>query len=53
MGFIFVALGGAAGGYIISLIPTRTDFPVLTLITNITGAILIGFIAGIVSGGMK
>lgn len=53
MDFIFVAFGGAAGAigrYIISLIPIRTDFPVLTLITNITGAILIGFITGIVSG---
>ena len=52
MDFIFVALGGAAGAigrYIISLIPIRTDFPVLTLITNIAGAVLIGFIAGIAS----
>lgn len=52
MSFIFVALGGAIGAigrYIISLIPIRTDFPVLTLLTNITGAILIGFIVGIAS----
>ena len=52
MGFIFVALGGAIGAvgrYIISLIPIKTHFPVLTLITNIIGAILIGFIVGIVS----
>ena len=52
MRFIFVALGGAVGAmgrYAISLIPTKTGFPVLTLITNIAGAILIGFIVGIVN----
>ena len=52
MSFIFVALGGAIGAvgrYIISLIPIKTNFPILTLITNIIGAILIGFIVGIVS----
>ena len=52
MNFLFVALGGALGAigrYAISLIPVKTDFPVLTLITNILGAILIGFIVGIVS----
>lgn len=50
MNFLFVALGGAigaAGRYTISLIPVKTQFPVLTLITNIIGALLIGFIAGI------
>ena len=52
MSFLFVALGGALGAigrYAISLIPIKTDFPILTLITNILGAILIGFIVGIVS----
>ena len=52
MSFLFVALGGALGAigrYAISLIPIKTDFPILTLITNIIGAILIGFIVGIVS----
>ena len=52
MGFLFVALGGAIGAvgrYAISLIPIKTGFPVLTLITNILGAVLIGFIVGIVS----
>ena len=52
MNFLFVALGGALGAigrYAISLIPVKTDFPILTLITNILGAILIGFIVGIVS----
>ena len=50
MGFLFVALGGAAGAmgrYAISLLPVRTGFPVLTLLTNIIGAVLIGFIAGL------
>ena len=49
MNFVYVALGGAVGAlgrYAISLIPTKTAFPVLTLITNIIGAILIGFIVG-------
>lgn len=53
MDFIFVALGGAVGAmarYAISLIPLKTEFPFLTLITNVIGAILIGFIAGITSG---
>lgn len=51
MGFLFVALGGAAGAvgrYAISLIPVKTEFPLLTLLTNIIGAALIGFIVGIV-----
>ena len=41
MSFLFVALGGALGAvarYAISLIPVKTGFPVLTLITNIIGA---------------
>ena len=49
MNFIFVALGGALGAclrYSISMIPFRGSFPVLTLITNILGALIIGFIAG-------
>ena len=52
MGFLFVALGGALGSmgrYAISLLPFKTGFPILTLLTNIIGAVLIGFIAGIVS----
>ncbi len=52
MNFVFVALGGALGAvgrYAVSLVPVKTDFPFLTLITNIIGAVLIGFISGIVS----
>ena len=52
MGFLFVALGGAVGAmarYAISIIPVKTGFPLPTLITNIAGAILIGFIVGFTS----
>jgi CrcB protein len=51
MNFLYVALGGAIGAlgrYAISLIPTKTEFPILTLITNLIGAILIGFIVGFI-----
>ena len=50
MNFICVALGGALGAigrYSISLIPIKSELPFLTLITNILGAMLIGFIVGI------
>ena len=50
MTFIFVALDGAVGAcarYAISLIPVKSQFPILTLITNLLGALLIGFIVGI------
>lgn len=52
MGFLFVALGGAVGAvgrYALSLIPVRMGFPFITLITNILGAVAIGFIAGLLS----
>ena len=52
MNFVFVGLGGALGAvgrYAISMIPIKTEFPFLTLITNILGAVLIGFISGMVS----
>ena len=52
MSFLFVAFGGAVGAmarYAISLIPVKTGFPIFTLITNIVGAILIGFIVGFTS----
>lgn len=50
MNFLVVALGGAIGSifrYVISLIPIKTTFPFLTLVTNVLGAIFIGFIVGI------
>ena len=40
---------GAVARYAISLIPVKTGFPVLTFITNIPGAVLIGFIVGVTS----
>lgn len=52
MGFIFVGLGGAVGAmlrYAISLIPYKGGFPLLTFVTNILGALLIGFIVGYAS----
>ncbi len=52
MNFLFVALGGALGAvarYAISMIPVKSDFPILTLITNVAGAVLIGFIVGVTS----
>lgn len=48
MDFILVMAGGACGSlcrYLISLIPFRTSFPILTLLTNFVGAVVIGFIA--------
>ena len=52
MNFLFVALGGALGAearYAISLIPVKTGFPILTFITNVIGAVLIGFVVGVTS----
>jgi CrcB protein len=51
MQFLYVALGGAVGAlgrYFISLMPVKTQFPIMTLLTNIMGAMLIGFVVGIV-----
>ena len=48
--FVIVGLGGALGSmlrYLISLIPVNNTFPFLTLITNLLGALLIGFIVGL------
>lgn len=52
MSFLFVGLGGAAGAmlrYAISLIPYKGGFPLLTFLTNIFGALIIGFIVGCAS----
>ena len=52
MGFLFVGLGGAVGAmlrYAISLIPYKCGFPLLTFVTNILGALIIGFIVGYAS----
>lgn len=47
-----VGLGGALGAiarYLVSLIPVKADFPLLTLLTNLLGAVLIGFLTGLLS----
>lgn len=49
MNFLFVALGGALGAvcrYGLSLITVKIDFPLMTFITNLLGAFLIGLIVG-------
>lgn len=53
MNIIAVALGGALGAtgrYAISMLPVKMTFPVLTLVTNVIGAVVIGFVVGIASG---
>ena len=50
LNFLCVGLGGAAGAmlrYAISLIPSRTTFPILTLVTNALGALLIGIVVAL------
>lgn len=45
--FLFVALGGAVGAmarYAISLIPLKTEFPFLNLITNVVFYIFAGIL---------
>lgn len=52
MNFLLVAIGGAVGAmlrYAISLIPVKTSFPILTLITNVIGALLIGIFYALLS----
>lgn len=47
--FLWVSLGGALGAaarYGISLLPLRSSFPALTLLTNLLGALLIGWVVG-------
>ena len=52
MKFLFVALGGGLGAvlrYMISLIPIKMNYPILTLCTNFLGAVLIGVVVGFIS----
>lgn len=52
MNVLAVALGGAVGAcgrYALSLIPITCKFPLMTFITNVCGALIIGLIAGFVS----
>ncbi len=51
---VLVGLGGAVGAvlrYFISLIPIKSSYPFLTLLTNLLGAVLIGFVAGMLTHG--
>lgn len=53
-GFLPVALGGAVGAcgrYAVSLLPWTGNFPLATLFTNLLGALLIGFVAGLSGQG--
>ncbi len=50
MTFFAVGCGGALGAmarYALSLVPVGIDFPLITLITNFLGAILIGIVTGL------
>ena len=49
MSFLAVGAGGALGAvcrYALSLLPYKGEFPLLTLVTNLLGAVLIGSIVG-------
>ena len=51
---LIVAAGGAlgaAGRYAVGLLPVNTDFPLLTLLVNAAGAVIIGFLAGLFARG--
>ena len=53
-GLLLVGLGGGLGAmcrYGVSLIPFKGDFPLLTLCTNLLGALLIGVVVGLSGGG--
>lgn len=53
MQIFIAALGGALGAsarYGLSLLPGKWDFPVWTFLTNLCGAVIIGFLAGILAG---
>lgn len=53
---LLVAAGGAAGAvcrYLLSMIPVRGEFPVMTFLTNITGAFVIGLIVGLTAGKLS
>ena len=54
--FLAVGLGGALGAmgrYGISLLPLKSAFPWLTLLTNVLGALVIGFVVGVAAGAVS
>ncbi|MDY2629373.1 MAG: fluoride efflux transporter CrcB [Lachnospiraceae bacterium] len=51
--YLCVGLGGALGAmlrYALSTVTVKSDFPLMTFLTNLIGAVLIGLIVGLVSG---
>lgn len=51
-GCLFVGLGGFVGAvlrFLVSSIPIKSSFPVLTLVVNILAAVMIGFFTGLFS----
>lgn len=42
---------GPPGRYAVGLLPVKTDFPLLTLLVNAAGAVIIGFLAGLFARG--
>ena len=51
--FIFVGLGGALGAvlrYLVSLVPVKWDFPILTLLTNLAGAMRLSYMSSVILG---
>ncbi len=53
---LIVALGGGLGAacrYGLSLITVKSSFPLMTFLTNLLGAFIIGLIVGIGSSGVK
>lgn len=50
MAYLSVALGGGLGSlfrYLLSLVPVRGPFPVMTFVTNLGGAFLIGLVTAL------
>ena len=48
--YLWIGLGGAIGSifrYTLSLLPIKSSFPILTLITNLLGAFIIGVVVGL------
>ena len=51
---LIVAAGGAlgaAGRYAVGLLPVKSEFPLLSLLVNAAGAVIIGFLAGLFARG--
>ena len=54
MTYLCVGLGCALGAmlrYALSLVTVKLDFPLMTFLTNLLGALIIGFLAGLAENG--